>query len=644
MPLAALLAQTAARRPHAWAVIHPAGDRGAALGRPAYTSVDFASFASRVTTCAAGLEASGIRRGMRTALLVPPGGDLLTLVFSMLHVGAVPVVVDPGMGLNRMLDCVRRVEVEAFVGVPAAHALRRLRPRAFTGVRASVRVGRTDGSGLTQLIALGTGRGTPPAAASSPDDLALIAYTTGSTGPAKPVEVTAAMLAGMADGIEEGHFDTEVATTLVTVPLMGVFDLVKGRTVVVPKMDMSRVASADPAVLADAVRRFSVDAMFASPALLAPLAAHLATTGTPLPSLRVVVSGGAPVSPALMRALRAVLTDAVRIYSTYGATEALPMAQVESRDVLTGLADGPAAGLGVCLGRPAPGMALRTISISDGPVPRWTPQLSSAPGAPGEIVARGLAVSPRYYRSPQADANHKIQDGRDRWHRTGDIGCIDEQGRIWFYGRKSQRVRTANGDLHTVRCENVFNAHPAVERTALVGTGPPGRQRPVLCVEPARETAPGQWPAIESELRDLGASNPLTKSITTFLVHPGFPVDVRHNAKIRRELLSGWAEDQLSRRLRPTVRDVCWRAVPLSGWAYIAAWPFLPLHHPVPAALWWADLFLSVVGHAVQIPAALRAQQDLATGRTPRATIALTMLLGATWWRTALRRRTASLA
>ncbi|MGW2255725.1 fatty acid CoA ligase family protein [Kitasatospora sp. NPDC001660] len=636
---AELFAGHAASTPGRTALIHPDAVRTQPDGRAAYTTVGYAELATTVEACAAGLEAHGIRRGTRTALLVPPGGDLLTLVLAMMHVGAVPVVVDPGMGLDRMLDCLRRVRVEAFIGVPKAQVLRRLRPRAFADVRSSVTVGRADGTALRKLIAAGAGHPAPPPARTGPGDLALIGYTTGSTGPAKPVEVTVGMLLAMAQGAEEGHFTDDARTTLVTMPLMGVFDLVAGRTVVVPRMDMARVGAADPAPLADAIRRFGVDAMFASPALLAPFASHLAATGTPVPSLRLVISGGAPVSPALMGELRAVLPDEARVFSTYGATEALPMALLESREALAGPADGPAAGLGVCLGRPAPGMAVRTVAISDGPVPRWAPGLAVPPGEPGEIVVSGRAVSPRYFRAAQADADHKIQDGVTRWHRTGDVGWIDEAGRIWFCGRKSQRVRTPEGDLHTVRCESVFNAHPQVRRTALVGVGPRGRERPVLCVELSPGTGRDQWPRISEELRALGADNPMTKPISDFLPHPAFPVDVRHNAKIRRELLAGWAEDRLTGSRRPTAAGLALRAVPLAGWAYLAAWPLLPWDHPVLTSLWWLDVFLSVVVHAAQIPAALRAEQELATGRRPWATAALTMLFGATWWRTARRGR-----
>jgi acyl-CoA synthetase (AMP-forming)/AMP-acid ligase II len=630
--LAELLARHAARTPDRAAVIHPAGRREP-NGRPGYTSVGYGEFAAKVSACAAGLKEHGIERGTRTALLVTPGADLLTLVFALMHIGAVPVVVDPGMGLGRMLDCLRRVGVQAFIGVPSAQILRRLRPRAFAGARSVVKVGSGSGTGLDELTALGAGLPQPVPVRSGQGDLALIGWTTGSTGPAKPVEITVGMLLGMAYGVETGHFTADMTTTLVTMPLMGVFDLAAGRTVVVPKMNMGRVGAADPALLTDAVQRFDVDAMFASPALLGPLSAHLAEAGARVPSLRLIVSGGAPVSPGLMSALRAVLPREARVFSTYGSTEALPMALVESREALAGPADGPAEGLGVCVGRPAPGTSVRTIGISDGPVPRWTPGLQAAAGEIGEIVVSGRAVSPRYFQSSRADAEHKIQDGERRWHRTGDVGWIDGEGRIWFCGRKSHRVRAAGGDLHTVRSEGVFSTHPQVRRTALVGFGPHGEQRPVLCVELAPGTDRRHWPWIEGELRALGANHPATKLISDFLPHPAFPVDVRHNAKIRRELLAGWAEDVLTESRRPTATDRALRAVPLLGWTYLAAWPLLPWDHVALTALWWVDAFLSVVVHAVQIPSALRTEQELATGRRPWATAALTMLFGATWWR-----------
>ncbi|MCX4515724.1 fatty acid CoA ligase family protein [Streptomyces sp. NBC_01619] len=629
--MAELIAWHAVHTPDKAAVIHPA-DRSPSVKPAPYTSLTYAEFATQVSACAAGLRAHGIGQGTRTALLVTPGAELLVLVFALMQIGATPVVVDPGMGLNRMLDCIRRVGVQALIGVPSAHILRRLRPSAFAGVKSLIKVS-GNGNGLEKLTVLGASMPQALLPKFRPEDLALIGYTTGSTGPAKPVEITVGMLRGMADGVEAAHFTSEMTRTLVTVPLMGVFDLAAGRTVVVPNMDMGQVSAADPALLTDVIQRFRVNAMFASPALLGPLSTHLARTGADVPSLRMIVSGGAPVRPELMSALRAVLPDETRVFSTYGSTEALPMALIESREALAGPADCLAEGWGACVGRPAPGTSVRTIALGDQPIPLWGPELPVTDGEIGEIVVSGPAVSPRYFRSSTADAEHKIQDGERRWHRTGDVGWIDGQGRIWFCGRKSHRVRAANGDLHTVRSEGVFNIHPRVRRTALVGFGLPGEQRPVLCVELVAGTKASDWPRIEGELRALGARNPLTKTIEDFLPHPGFPVDIRHNAKIRRELLSSWAEDQFTGSRRPTAANRALRTIPLLGWAYLVAWPLLPWDHGALTALWWVDAFLSIVVHSLQIPSALRAEQELATGRGPWMTAALTMLFGATWWR-----------
>ena len=123
----------------------------------------------------------------------------------------------------------------------------------------------------------------------------------------------------------------------------------------------------------------------------------------------------------------------------------------------------------------------------------------------------------------------------------GDLGWFDDAGRLWFCGRKSQRVETVDGTLYTEQVEPVFDAHPHVRRSALVGVGERGTQAPILCVELAAGVRGGEWPKIEDELRALGARFPHTAGIATFLRHPGFPVDIRHNAKINREALARWA-------------------------------------------------------------------------------------------------------
>ena len=173
-------------------------------------------------------------------------------------------------------------------------------------------------------------------------------------------------------------------------------------------------------------------------------------------------------------------------------------------------------------------------------------------GKIGEIVVSGALVTGGYYKRPKDDTLSKIRDKDRFWHRMGDVGWKDEKGRFWFCGRKSHRVVTAPGEapMFTIPCEAVFNGHPDVFRSALVGIGPKGYKKPVICIE-LKKGAPRSKRGrekIRKELMDLAAENPLTGKIDTILFHKSFPVDIRHNSKIFREQLAVWAEKEISGR------------------------------------------------------------------------------------------------
>jgi acyl-CoA synthetase (AMP-forming)/AMP-acid ligase II len=195
------------------------------------------------------------------------------------------------------------------------------------------------------------------------------------------------------------------------------------------------------------------------------------------------------------------------------------------------------------------GNTVRIIRISDDPIPEWDASLVLPDGQVGEIAVKGPVVTRSDLHRPEQTAAAKIYEGGEVWHRMGDLGYIDPQGRLWFCGRKKHRVETPQGLLLPVQCEAIFNHHPDVARTAVVGLGELGKQRPVLIVEPL----PGKWPASEAarkafadEIRALGAQSEVTREIEDVLFHRDLPVDVRHNAKIQREKLAPWAEEQLS--------------------------------------------------------------------------------------------------
>ncbi|MFD3507935.1 fatty acid CoA ligase family protein [Nocardia sp. NPDC058666] len=528
----------AREQPDRDAVIYPEGTT--AHGLPDYRTLSYGELDRWSDAIAEHLTATGVRSGTRTIVLVLPSPELYAILFALLKIGAVPVVIDPGMGVRRMVHCLRAVEAEAFIGIPQAHALRVLFPRSFRGVRTTLTVGRRwfwGGPTLSSWSRIPTGI-LPERVAADPDELLIIGFTTGSTGPAKAVELTHGNLAAMVEQVHAARGHTPPDTSLVTLPLVGVLDLLLGSRCVLPPLIPSKVGSTDPAHVIDAITRFGVRTMFASPALLIPLLERLRTHPDQLKSLVSIFSGGAPVPHWCIAGLREVLHPDVQIYAGYGSTEALPMSTIESRELLAGLVGRATRGEGTCIGRPTDRVQVRLLGITDEPVASWADASEPAAGEVGEIVVAGPNVSTRYYWPEHANAAGKIADGEQVWHRTGDLGWLDGQGRIWFCGRKSQRITTAAGPLFTVQVEQVFNAVAGVSRTALVGVGAPGNQQPVLCVE--LEPGADEMAAL-TRLRTRATEFDTLVPISDFLVHPGFPVDIRHNAKIGREQLARWA-------------------------------------------------------------------------------------------------------
>ena len=188
---------------------------------------------------------------------------------------------------------------------------------------------------------------------------------------------------------------------------------------------------------------------------------------------------------------------------------------------------------------------VRIIRIGDEAIVQWSDELLVAPGEVGEITVAGPSATDAYFNREAQTRLAKIEErgehGVRTVHRMGDVGWFDGDGRLWFCGRKSHRVETADGPLYTEQVEPVFNVHPEVRRTALVGIGAAGAQRPVLCVETVAGTGAAQHARIAQELRALGARFAHTARIDRIVFHPKFPVDIRHNAKIGRESLARWA-------------------------------------------------------------------------------------------------------
>jgi olefin beta-lactone synthetase len=324
--------------------------------------------------------------------------------------------------------------------------------------------------------------------------------------------------------------------SLATFPPFALFGPLLGMTTVVPRMDPTRPAAVRPARVVQAVNAHGATVMFGSPALLDTVSRGGERSGARMPTLRQVISAGAPVSRKVQRRTLALLGPGAQVHTPYGATEALPVASISSGELLDLPDDG------ICVGRPVPGVDVALVRVTDEPLAAMTDDLLVADGQIGEVVVRGPVVSPAYADRPDATAAAKLDWGGRVAHRMGDVASRDADGRLWFAGRKAHIVHTPEGPLFSVPCEEVFNRHPAVRRTALVGTGPQDARRPELCVELEPWVQPS--PELTAELLALGSADPRTRSIRTVRYPPGFPVDVRHNSKIDRAALGAWAEGQ----------------------------------------------------------------------------------------------------
>ncbi len=540
--IAAFLPQGAAKTPAARAVV--------SWTKAGWQATSYAELEALSNQIANGLSDLGVVKGMRACLFVKPGRELIALTYALFKLGAVPVLADPGMGRERLLSAVERMAPEVFIGIPLAHAIRVVFKSAFRSVRIHVTVGRKLGWGGASLKGLIQGQSTEfevePTLSS---DLAAVLFTSGSTGPPKGVEYTHGMFHAQVRALDAIYDFRPGEVDVACFPLFALFDIAFGMTSVFPNMDASRPAQCDPDEIVRAIEEHAATTSFGSPAIWRRVLPRCHAQGRKLPTLRRLLMAGAPVPPDLIQTAHAVLSMEADVFTPYGATEALPVASIAGREVTPALLGPMRNGAGTCVGAPAPGIEIRLIRISEEPIATWSESLAVGLGEVGEVCVRGPVVTRCYANEPGHTERAKIRHGDGTlWHRMGDVGRIDGEGRLWFLGRVSHRIETESGTRMPVPVENVFNQHPRVARTALVGIGPRGREVPLLCVE----AIPGEYPKGETmtqgfimQLRDIGRRVPRAADIEHFLFHEAFPVDPRHNAKIHREELKAWAERQL---------------------------------------------------------------------------------------------------
>ncbi len=504
-----------------------------------YLSLTFRELDAEVAAWAVRLQGKGVRPGDRVLVMVRQGLPLIAAAFALFRLGAVPVIIDPGMGRKNFLACVARSRPRVLLGIPLAQVMSHVFRSAFATVEVRVwargsptaRLG-----GESQISNLKF-----QMAESAANDLAAILFTSGSTGAPKGVCYEHGMFDAQVRLVRDAYDIQPGEIDLPMLPIFALFNPALGMTTVVPEINPSRPADVDPEKIVRAVQQEKVTTSFGSPTLWRKIFDHCLAHNLTLPSLKRVLCAGAAVPASLWRDAPRVLVNG-QLHSPYGATEALPIATVSGAEAIGDLMAGS------LVGRPLPKNRVKIIALQEGPIATLEKTRELSRGEIGEIIVTGPTVTKSYDALPEATALAKIAgvqpDGSPTtWHRMGDAGYLDAGGTLWFCGRIAERVVTPKGVMHTEPCEQVFRRHPAVARCALIGLGERGQQEPALVVQLKPELADTPE-ALAAEFRILARQHQHTVPIHRFFFHPSLPVDVRHNAKIHRLTLAAWAAGQ----------------------------------------------------------------------------------------------------
>ncbi len=483
-----------------------------------------------------GLQACSLTPNMSAAVMTPPSIEFFPFAFALLKFGIIPIILDPAVGLKKVGEILKESQPDIFIGNILTHMLRKLFGWGRDSVKHNLSIAKVE-SGKWKVPQSST-----PYFPLSTNSPAAIIYTSGSTGLPKGAIYTQTNLAAQLELLKNTFHITPDEIDLPAFPLYALIDVLLGVTSVIPDITFPVPGKTDPKKVIQAIQQFNVTNMFASPVvleILSSFAEDKLTLSNPilLSSLKRIITAGAPATIPLQQKFRNLLDDHTDLFGIYGATETLPIAKVESREIFL-LKEKTEHGAGVCLGKPIDGVTVRIISITDEPIEEWQDSLTMKPNVVGEITVQSAATTREYLNRPESNRISKIEYRGDIIHRMGDVGYFDEEGRLWYCGRKSHRVITKDGVMFTEQIENIFNAHPQVNRTALVGVN----GEPVLWVELEKGVRENR-DTIRRELMEIAKSHAQASKIKAFLFMKKFPTDVRHNSKIIREELTVMAKN-----------------------------------------------------------------------------------------------------
>lgn len=491
---------------------------------PFYT---FAQFESRSNQIANYLTNKGVQRGMRVLLFVRPRLDFSVITFALFKLGAIPVLIDPGMGKKNLLKAIQDVRPQVMIAESIVHWMAFFHKEEFKNIQLRFKVNEL----LQNILSAEKSFNVFEA---KDDDTAAILFTSGGTGTPKGVLTTHGILQNQTRMLQETFKLNELHVDLPGFPLFALFTLAMGMTSVIPDLDPTKPAHCNPEFIVRTILDQQVTFAAGSPAIWERVAQYCLQKNIQLPSIRHIAMFGAPVRGELHQMFSHVLPFGTT-HTPYGATECLPVSTIDGKTILTETWAQSQLGFGTCVGRAISGNTLSIRIASDIP--------KGFPDEVGEILVQGPTVTPGYFANAIATANSKIGHKDGLMHRMGDVGWMDEKGQLWFCGRMNHVVSTKVQTYYPIPVEAIFNQHPSVKRSALVKITLNNEVVPAIVVELKNTLNENQ---LFTELRLLAQKFNHTSTIEHFFIHSGFPVDVRHNIKIDRIALSKWAQGLVS--------------------------------------------------------------------------------------------------
>ena len=516
-----------------------------------YQEINFSQLNSYSDQIAYALNQHGLKSGDKAVLMVTPSIDFFALTFALFKAGIIPILVDPGMGIKNLKQCFIEAKPDIFIAIPKAHLARRLFGWGKETVKHNITVSGSSfwGSSLKRILKKYKTEQTYPMVKLDARQMAAILFTSGSTGTPKGVVYSHAMFEAQISVLKNDYAIQNGECDLATFPLFSLFGPALGMASIVPDMDASKPITADPNNIFAAIEKYRCTNLFANPALIDLLGTAGLAQSLKLNTLKRVISAGAPATLPAIKCFTKLLNKDVQILNSYGATESLPISKIASEQLLQTEAVTDNGG-GICVGLPVNGIEIAIIKVTEQLIIHWDEKLKLPDNEIGEIVVKGPQVSEAYFHREQATRQAKIYDNDAIRHRMGDLGYLDESGKLWMCGRKAHLVdctdKSLNKTYYSIPCERIFNTHPAVKRSALVAVTKNDMTLPLICIE-LTDKAKTNSGNLFNELQLIADRHQQTAGIREFFIHPNFPMDIRHNAKIFREKLAVWAQQQISK-------------------------------------------------------------------------------------------------